>query len=330
MAKVTNAFATVQARGNREDLENTIYNIDPFDTPLFTLAGRRGVSNILFDWQTEALPAVDLANKREEGFTLARQAGTATTRISNVCQISERDATVTGTQEEANAAGKPSGEMAHQMALKAKALKRDMESIACGNQVRIDGNPADESIARQTRGLEHFITTNVSYGAGGANGADQYTALTDGTIRNFTEALLGDVMQTAYENGAEPGILLLGPYAKRVFSTFSGRDSSQVSVGKTEVVATVDIYASDFGRIRAMPTRWSRPRTALLLDPSYVKIAFYRSFRTVPIARIGDAETKMILAEWGLHVGNERAHAKIADIPYSRATDPDPDDVVGG
>ena len=36
MAKVTNAFTTYQATGNREDLSNAIYNIDPFDTPVMS------------------------------------------------------------------------------------------------------------------------------------------------------------------------------------------------------------------------------------------------------------------------------------------------------
>ena len=51
-------------------------------------------------------------------------------RRNNTTQISERDATVSGSQEEADAAGKGS-EMAHQMALAAKVLKSDMESILC-------------------------------------------------------------------------------------------------------------------------------------------------------------------------------------------------------
>ena len=58
MAKVTNAFTTYQATGNREDLSNAIYNIDPFDTPVMSAVRRRNVKNRLFDWQTEFLPTV--------------------------------------------------------------------------------------------------------------------------------------------------------------------------------------------------------------------------------------------------------------------------------
>ena len=36
MAKVTNALTTYGVVGNREDLSNAIYNIDPFDTPIMS------------------------------------------------------------------------------------------------------------------------------------------------------------------------------------------------------------------------------------------------------------------------------------------------------
>ena len=45
MPKVANAFTTYQAQGNREDLSNAIYNIDPFDTPVMSAIRRRNVKN---------------------------------------------------------------------------------------------------------------------------------------------------------------------------------------------------------------------------------------------------------------------------------------------
>jgi hypothetical protein len=324
MAKVTNAFATYSATANREDLSNTIYNIDPFDTPFMSAAGRRNVKNRIFDWQTESLPALDTANAKEEGFELSRSAATATVRVSNTTQISSRDATVSGSQESADAAGKRS-EMAHQMALVSKALKRDMEAILCSNQARVAGN--DSGTARKTRSLEHWISTNV--GAGGtsyANAASETAALTDGsTSVALTETIFNDILQTAYTNGAEPKVVLVRPAIKRKISSFTGRSGSQIAVSKVEAVNTVDIYRSDFGDVKILPSRWLRTRTisskevsaALFLDPEYASVAYYRPFQTVDIAKIGDADTKMILAEYGLEMGNEKAHAKLPDIAAS-------------
>lgn len=310
MAKVTNAFTSYSAAANREDLSNVIYNIDPFDTPFMTAVGRRNVSNRIFDWQTESLPAVNTSNAQLEGFELARSAGQATVRLSNTTQISSRDATVSGSQEAADAAGKKS-EMSHQMAIASKALKRDMESILCGTQARAAGN---DTTARTTRALEHWITSNVSYGTSGANPASETAALTDGTLRNLTETMFNDRLQAAYDAGAEPTVALVGSSIKRKISAFTGRTGSQIPISRGEVVNSVDVYKSDFGDIKIQPSRWVRSRTVFLLDPEYAAVAYYRPFSTKDIAPIGDAETKMLIAEYGLEMKNEKAHAKIADV----------------
>jgi hypothetical protein len=96
--------------------------------------GKNNVKNVQFDWQTEALPSASSTGQLE-GFELSRAAATATVRESNVCQISSRDATVTCSQQASDPAGKKS-EMAHQLAIMAKALKRDMEKTICGNTAK--------------------------------------------------------------------------------------------------------------------------------------------------------------------------------------------------
>lgn len=320
MAKVTNAFTTYGAKGNREDLANAIYNIDPTDRPFMTAVGTRNATNVQFDWQTETLPAVNKANRKEEGFELSRSAAQPTVRRSNICQISTRDATVSGSQESADAAGKR-GEMAHQIALNGKALLRDMESILVGEQARANGDDTTPT-ARATRAFEHWITTNASYGAGGANPASETAAVTDGTLRAFTEALLADAVQETYENGGEPTLLMMGPYAKRKFSGFAGRANSRVKIDADEIVAAADFYLSDFGELKAVPSRWQRPRTVLGIDPEYAKVAYYRRLKTEEIAKVGDAETRMLVAEYGLEVSNEAAHFKIADIAPAAADEP--------
>jgi len=98
MAKVTNAFDTYTATADREDLSNIIYNISPMQTPFMSSIGKRSVKNVVFDWQTESLPTPSSSGELE-GFELSRSAATATVRQSNVCMISKRDATVTGSQE---------------------------------------------------------------------------------------------------------------------------------------------------------------------------------------------------------------------------------------
>lgn len=319
MAKVSNALTTYGVVGNREDLSNAIYNIDPFDTPIMSMSRRRNVRNRTFDWQTEHLPDVDPNNAQMEGFELQRSESTPTIRLSNVTQISKRDATVSGSQEASNHAGKGS-EMAHQMAMKSKVLKSDMEVIASGRQARNDGADGGTPAARKTEAIAHWIARAVDKNsvAGAAvigvtsglpaTATDSFSAVASGSQVAFDEEMVGDAMQQAYENGANPNILVVPPAIKRTVSTFKGRDSSQVMVGRTEVVATVDIIATDFGRIKVIPSRWIPGDISLLLDPNYLAFAFFRNFRQYPLAKIGDAETRMILAEWGIEMRNPLAH----------------------
>lgn len=47
MAAPTGTFQTYQAIGNREDLENMIYDISPTETPVMSMIGRGNASNTL-------------------------------------------------------------------------------------------------------------------------------------------------------------------------------------------------------------------------------------------------------------------------------------------
>jgi hypothetical protein len=316
--KVSAAFTTYNATANREDLSNAIYNIDPFDTPVMSSARRRNVKNRIFDWQTEFLPLVNLGNAQVEGFQLNNAQSTPTIRRNNTTQISERDATVSGSQEEADAAGKGS-EMSHQMALAAKVLKSDMESILCSRQARNDGNDTGPA-ARTTEAIGHWLGRAVDKNSTVAAAIAPGTVVTGlpvastdpfpvpSTPVTITEAMLGDAMQQSYVNGGSPSMWIVPPGPKRTISSFVGRSTTQVLVGKTEVVSTIDVIATDFGRVKVAPSRWLPVDVGYLLDPDYLAVAFFRAFRQFLMARVGDAETRMIVTEWGVEMRNPLAH----------------------
>ena len=318
MPKVANAFTSYQAVGNREDLSNAIYNIDPADTPVMSAIRRRNVKNRLFDWQTEFLPTVNPNNAQLEGFVLANGPSQPTIRQQNTTQISERDATVSGSQEESDAAGKGS-EMAHQMAMASKVLKSDMEVILCGRQPRNDGNDTTPT-ARTTEAFSHWLARAKDKTGAVAGAIAPGTIVTGlpvlptdafaapGAPVALTEAMLGDAMQKAYTNGASPTLWVVPPGPKRTVSTFVGRSTTQVLVGKTEVVSTVDVIATDFGRVKCIPSRWVPSDVGLLIDQDYAALAYFRTFKQYLMARTGDAETRMIVVEWGLEMRNALAH----------------------
>lgn len=320
MAVIANTYLTYDAKGLRESLSDQIYRISPEETPFQSMIGKESVDAVYNEWQTDALAAAG-ANAVVEGDEAAFVAATPTTRLGNYCQISRKSVLVSGTLERVSKAGRKS-EMALQLAKKAAELKRDMEFIATQNQA---ANAGATATARLTAGFESFLRTSVNRGATGANGTlsggtSGYpnAAPTDGTQRAFTETLLKAACQANYVAGGKASVLMVGPTQKGVASTFVGLSNNRWQVGSgpkpITAVASVEVYVGDFHTLQIVPNLFQRDRTAFLIDPSQVSIAFLRPFFTKDIAATGDAEKKLLLVEWMLKVNTEAAHAAVADL----------------
>lgn len=317
MAAITNVYTTASAVGIREDLTDRIHRVDVDDTPFISEIGTTTATATTHEWQTRALGSVNPDNAKPEGQSTSRAASTNNVRLNNLCQISEKNATVSGTLEAVNKAGRDS-EMAIQMADRTMELRKDMEAIIMSNQARNPSASVGGETVRQLRGFEAWLRTNTSRGASGADPADPNTtpatAATDGTQRAFTETLLLDTLQEVFDAGGNVSIAMMGSYNKRIASTFAGRAASQVNVGKNEIRQAASLYDSDFGVIRLKPHRYMRQRSCLLIDPDNVKVAYLRKFKRFPLGTVGDGETRVILSEYTLEVCNEKAHGIVADL----------------
>ncbi len=317
MAAISNAQTTASAKGIREDLTDAIHRVDIEETPIMSIVGTNSAKNTLHEWQTRALGAVDTANAAPEGDETTRAAPTQNVRLSNVCQISKKNATVSGTMEAVDLAGRNS-EMALQMADRTIELRKDMEAIMfCTNQAFAN------SSTRTLRSIEAWIRTNRQAGSGGASPADPNstagTTATDGTQRAFTVTMVNTAMKTAFEAGARPTKLIMGAYAKTVASGFASRSGATYDVSKNQISTNVTKYETDFGVLDFIPHPYMRSsgRTVIGLDPKNVKVSYLRKFKSYPVAKIGDADTREILSEYTLEMCNEKAHFVIADLSTS-------------
>lgn len=316
MAIVTNTFLTYDAKGIREDLADVIYNISPEDTPYLTMSKRFSAKQTLHEWQTDSLADPNSDNAHLEGDEATFDAVSPTTRIGNYAQISRKTVIISGTEEVVDKAGRKS-ELAYQLAKRSAELKRDMEAICLANQGAVAGN---STTARKTGSVLAFIKSNSSVGTGGAN--PTWTNIptgtrTDGTTRAFTETLLKTVIRSVYESGGTPKVLMVSPAQKQVASTFTGIASTRFNVAGAKpatIIGAADIYVSDFGNVEIVPNRFMRSRDALVLDPRYCGVFYLRPFRQEKLAKTGDAEKRMLLVEWGVRIGNEKAHGIIADL----------------
>jgi Family of unknown function (DUF5309) len=313
MATITNAYTTASAVGIREDLTDNIFRVDVEDTPMIGMVGSGKAKAVLHEWQTRILAPVNTSNAEPEGDSQARSASTPNMRINNICQISKKDATTSGTLEAVDKAGRNT-EMSLQMADRAIELRKDMEAISLSNQAYTNSSP------RLLRGFEAWMRTNTSRGVGGVNPADPTvtpgTTATDGTLRSLTETVYLDNLQAIYAAGGRAQFSLMGPGQKRVASTFTGRATAREMVDKSAIHQATNLYASDFGTMKFVPHRYLRAngRTLFNVDPDMVKISYLRKFIRFPLAKIGDAETRVILSEYTLEMSNERAHGVVCDL----------------
>ena len=316
MSIVANTFTRYSSIGIREELSNVIKNISPEDTPFQSNIRSESVSNTYFEFQTDELSAA-AANAQLDGDDIATfSAVTPSVRLGNYTQIMRKDFVLADNLEVINSAGRKS-EIAYQLAKVGSELKRDVEYNLLSNQGQAAGST---TVARKTRGLPSWISTNVSKGTSGANATAATAARTDGTQRAMTEAMLKTVVQSMWNEGGKPKMVMVGPHVKTVISGFSGIAGQRFNVDDNKpgtIIGAADIYVSDFGNLEIVPNRFQRARDAFVLDPELCSVATLRPMKQVKLAKTGDAEKRMVLCEVGLKVDQEAGLGLIADLSTS-------------
>ena len=321
MTIITSTTTTFDIKGIREELSNIVYNISPEDTPFMSNAGRESIENTLFEWQRDVLAAAVSSNAQIQGDDITTfTAVTATVRMGNRSQISSKPIIVADTVEAVSKAGRKS-ELAYQITKRSAEIKRDIEKNSLD---RVAAAAGGTGTAPKTGTMGAIIGsidgTNVSMGATGANPTDATTftnARTDGTQRSFTESLLKTVLSGVWTNGGSPDTIMLGPTQKAVASGFAGiatKTYSQTEATPAAIIGAADVYVGEFGTYSIVPNRFQRDRDAWVLDFEYVAIVYLRPFQVKDLAKTGDAEKKLMLAEWGLKVYTDFAHGMVADL----------------
>lgn len=322
MAQPTETFDSYDAvSGIHEDLQDVIYRVSPTETPLLSLISQTTAQHRIHEWLIDSLDTPSADNAGIEGDDVVAGAIVAPGRRGNYTQISRKAITISGTEEAVNTAGRDS-EIAYQLMVKGLALRRDMDSRISQEDPAVIGTA---SVARQTAGFEAWITTNDSRGATGADptlsGGIPDAGPTDGTQRNFTEALAKDVLRQIFTNSNTNGVTVIaGPVNKMNFSSQvlagGGSDNRFMPVRnqQNDLWAAFDVYHSDFGLVRVLPSRHTRERSMLFVNPEFWSVAYLRRMHTVELAKTGDAEKRMIQSEYALVARNEASSGVLADL----------------
>jgi len=314
MTMQTNAQNTFSYNSlvNMEDVSDVIANIAPTDTPFLSALKKTKATNTMHEFLTDTLNSA-ANNAQLEGDVFTSQTRPTPVRLNNRTQISYKVVSVSRTQQASNPYGMKNM-LAYQMANVAKEIKRDQEFALTQNST---ANAGTTSVARQLRGLEGWIATNADYGATGAAPvytATPGTAATDGTQRAFTETILKNVLQQIYTQGGNPELILVGPSQKQTFSTFTGNSTRFKEAEDGKLNASINIYVSDYGTLKVAPDRFSRARTAFVLDMDYWALAELSPASMVDLPSTFDGVGKALVTEYTLEARQEKASGACRDL----------------
>jgi hypothetical protein len=205
-------------------------------------------------------------------------------------------------------------ELAYQVVKKTKELRRDMELDTLSNTVKASG---DTTTARVSAGVESWLNSNTSHGAGGSAGNLGTSTRTDGTNRDLTESLLKTQLAAVWDGGGDPDCILVHSFLKQKISGFTGNATREINAQDRELVATIDLYHSDFGVLEIIPERFGTAESCLILQKDMWALAYLRSVALVKLSKTGDSEHRLINVEYCLESRQEAASGAVFDCNTS-------------
>ena len=324
MTVPTNTRLTFGGVQVREDLSDIIYNISPMDTPFMSGAGKGSCSNTLFEWQKDELAAA-AANQKLEGDNPASLAVVEPTKLTNYTQISEKAVQTSGTAEAVDWAGRKSSQ-AYQLAKRAKEIKRDMELMLTGEDVKAAGAAGTP---RKTAALMSWLgdatagDSNIIDGptdAAVANAGDGTAVKApSGADVVLTMSMLNNCVQQVWEAGGNPDIIMCDASLKVKMSALAGSVVADLvtnhdKASPAHAVNSVDVIVTDFGTFKIVPSRLCLPNQLYILDFDFWSIDYLRPFTTETLAKTGDSVKQMMVAEYGLRGKNGQANGAVIGV----------------
>lgn len=328
MAQVAGTTDTFDSAVLKESLDSVIWNLFPMDTYFISNVDKVNVTNTQHQWVYDKLAAA-AANKQIEGDDASYLTLATATRVSNYTQISRKAVILTDTYTEGvNVVGQ--NPMGRAIMKSMKELKRDMEFTCLGKQGSSAGATAT---ARATGGVEAWI-----FGQGADDPGNTVTPATAGTGANTTgttpsyasAAVIGvtdgttgitmalsdvtSALQLAWTDGGEPTILLASAAQKSYIDVMTSLATRFVDVDRTgplPISNTANVIVTSFGTVKVILSRYLARSSALALDMNMWALGQLRAPKVKDMAKTGDADKKLIVAEYTVIARNPNASAAL-------------------
>lgn len=318
-------MGAVSGQGTTYNLPNyhgELYQVTPTETPFLSAiggltGGKLTRGSKLFEWQTEDRRSSTANNVVVEGAAAPTGVARSRSAVSNVVEIHQSAVEVSYTRQAAT--GMYSGinigdndnpvgnELDHQIMVELQSMAVDIEMSFLSGAYQ---NPANNSTARQTRGILTAISTNVN-----ANG---------GTGRAISKAIVDSTLSTMFTNGArlpqDSTVFVLGPGQKVALSNlYSTAVLNQPTMTRNIGGVAIDTIVTDFGTFGVMLDRWMPTGQIAILDlsvcaPVWLEIPGKGLLFAEPLAKTGASEKWQLYGEVGLEYGAENYHGLIKDL----------------
>lgn len=324
-------MATVAGMGTTYGLPNytgDLYQVSPTETPFTSAIGGlalQGLSNgqnggrttsTEFEWTTADIRTTSASNTKVEGAAAPTASSQSRSNVTNVVEIHQQKVSVSYTK--LAAVGQKNGsnndlpsnvtnEVDFQLGQELRAIALDIEkSFTTGTYQK----PANNSTARQTRGIRSAITTNVA-----ANG---------GTPRALTKALFDGLLTTMHANGAviDATTAVIAGAAQKVnlSNVYMAAQLNQPTQTRNVGGVAIDTIVTDFGVLGVMLDRWWPTGELAVVnlgvcEPVWLDIPGKgHGLFAEPLSQVGASVDVQLYGEVGLEYGPEIYHGVLDDL----------------
>lgn len=279
----------------KRDLTDLITNISPTKTPVLTMLGknsRKAINTIVETMQDSLAAAAE--NAHVDGSTFQEVEHVPPGVTQGYVQTFLKNIIVPDTLQDVQIQGmKKAYQYFSKKAMKEIAL--DMEKAL------ISQSPQGPAQPRKLTGMTAAITTNVLDAAGAAP---------------LTEEMFNDLLQAIWDEGGDPGVVLVNSAQKRVISNFTGGTVRNLEAKDRTMFMGIDRLVTDFGDVDVVLTRYLPHSEVLAIDPSLWELAWLKRAQHTPLGKDGDRTRGQIVARLALGCREEKGNAYYKGLTF--------------
>ncbi len=321
-------FASVDFNGTiREDVMDQIWDISNIPLPFTDLVGTDTADNHYTEWVEDKLSDPALGGWVPDGADSDQDDSISGVRLGNHTGILTKEVKLSQALQDSDSIGGMGG-LGYQVMMRQRELRRNYEA----NFLGIQGNTPDSGDG-VTPGVPAGIGAQItqfdtgSGATGGGFSGGVWTPITPGAAVALTETMVRDAAQAAWEDGADPSVLMSVPSVIRKLSEYMFTSSSRIATltretvnGDQTAMGSVNVFITDVGVTmdfvanRIQQTMAANAAAVYILDPAYARVSALTGYTVDPLAKTGLADKRLMHANQTVKVLNRNAHRVLLDI----------------